>query len=131
MDRSALFVLRDNKIFGNLLNHLQGAPLNGSLEVEIREHKPSRSKQQNAYFHALRDLLANELGFEKEDLKQILKLRFLEKKQAIFDGEEVFYVPDTSQLTVKEFSEFIVKTQALCTYYDVRYPSPFYYGVKI
>ena len=122
-----IFVLNSQRVFQNFLSHINGLPLNGTWQVEIKDKKSSRSSRQNAYFHYLRDLLAKEIGYEKEELKHVLKARFLEKRKAVFNGDDVEYVPDTSSLNVKEFSNLIEKTQALCMHFEIQYPSEEYF----
>ncbi len=67
--------------------------------------KEPRSLQQNAWFHSvLLDAFVEATGdYDRDYLKYTLKEKFLK----VWLGVDKYWIKDTSQLTVKEFNEFL------------------------
>lgn len=77
------------------------------VEVIIRKPKTKRSDlQNNFYWGVVIELLSKELGYDQEELHEILKYKFLKKNSAL-NGME--YVKSTAKLTTGEFEEYLDK----------------------
>ena len=79
-------------------------------EVSIREHKDSRSIQQNKRYWALITELGSFLGYDTEEMHQMMAYKYLSYKNELL-GDEVVVVPSTSKLRIKEFNEYYDKVE--------------------
>ena len=75
------------------------------VEVIIRKPKTSRSTLQNSYYWSVVvELLANELGYDKDELHEILKYKFLQS-----NAMGMPYIKSTTKLSTGEFEEYLSK----------------------
>lgn len=80
------------------------------VEIKIQKLRSKRSEQQNSYWWVLVTLLANELGYEKDEMHEVLKFKFLKREKVIEQtGEIMYYSISTTKLSVTEFIELIDK----------------------
>jgi hypothetical protein len=81
-------------------------PLNGQrVEVIIRKPKTSRSTLQNSYyFGVVVEILAKELGYDKDEIHEILKYKFLQS-----NAMGMPYVKSTTKLSTGEFEDYLEK----------------------
>lgn len=87
------------------------------VNIIIETYSPKRSLAQNSLFHIWNKILAEEVGIDVEEMKQLLKDKFL--REAIKDrhgnyvidenGELQFKTRDTSGLSKEEMSIFMDK----------------------
>jgi len=72
---------------------------NKKIILTVSIPKKQRSNQQNRYFHGvILPILSNHLGYFKDEMKVILKYKFLMTESKV--------VKSTSNLTTKEFEDF-------------------------
>jgi len=82
-------------------------PIGKRLEVVIRP-KQSRSNKQNRYFHGCCEILGDALGYTKDEIKSIVKMKFLKREKVNESTGEVFeYLLETHKLTKEEFAELM------------------------
>ena len=95
-------VVFDNRTaFDGYLTTLSGQ----RVEVIIRKPKTSRSTLQNSYYWSVVvELLANELGYDKDELHEILKYKFLQS-----NAMGMPYIKSTTKLSTGEFEEYLSK----------------------
>ena len=75
------------------------------VEVIIRKPKTKRSDVQNNYYWGVViELLSKELGYDQDEMHEILKYKFLKTKNG-----EMEYVKSTTKLTTGEFEEYLDK----------------------
>lgn len=75
------------------------------VEVIIRKPKTKRSDLQNNYYWSVVvELLANELGYDKDELHEILKYKFLQS-----NAMGMPYIKSTTKLSTGEFEEYLSK----------------------
>ena len=72
----------------------------------LNENKDYRTNSQNKLWWRYMQILSTDLGFTKEEMHDLCKLKFL-KRERIEDGIKVEYLKSTAQLTKKEFRELI------------------------
>ena len=78
-----------------------------TLQVRIK-NKTTRSIQQNRWLWACNTILADHTGFTKEEIHEIIKLKFLKKEKVNEKTGEVFeYLGSSATLTKTEFGEFM------------------------
>jgi hypothetical protein len=86
----------------------------GAIRIEIMEHRPRRTDRQNRYYwpcfvQPLADFLREQGDLtEDEEAHELIKAKFLRKtivnKKT---GEVMEYVGSTTDLTTKEFNEYL------------------------
>lgn len=81
-------------------------PLNGQrVEVIIRKPKTKRSDLQNNYYWGVvLELLSKELGYDQDELHEILKYKFLQS-----NAMGMPYVKSTTKLSTGEFEDYLSK----------------------
>ena len=107
-------MIQSKKISGSENESLQ--QLFGSLDptkfydVSIREHKDSRSIQQNKRYWALITEISSYLGYTTDEIHSMLAYKYLSYKEDML-GDEVVIVPSTTKLKIKEFNEYYDKVE--------------------
>ena len=93
-----------SKLIAKELGHFKGK----RVEIKISKLGASRTTQQNRYLHVIIKILADYLGYDKDEMKEMIKYKFLLKTKVIEEtGEELEYVGKTSKLNKEEFSELV------------------------
>ncbi|MBU0959480.1 MAG: hypothetical protein KKB31_06045 [Nanoarchaeota archaeon] len=95
--------------------------LNGcEIELTIDKRKKDRSNQQNRYYHAVVvKMIAEDLGYTKDEAHIALKMLFLLK-----DGK-VPTVRSTTDLTTVEFEEYLRKIKRWASMFlNIYIPDP-------
>ena len=72
----------------------------------LNENKDYRTNSQNKLWWRYMQILSTDLGFTKEEMHDLCKLKFL-KRERIEDGIKVEYLKSTAQLTKKEFTKLV------------------------
>ncbi len=72
----------------------------------IHKENSIRTNLQNRYLHAIFNLLSQELGYTKDEVKQIFKRKFLSYKKEV-KGKITTFVKGTHELDTKEMTDFI------------------------
>jgi len=72
----------------------------------ILENKDYRTNSQNKLWWRYMDILSADLGYSKDEMHDICKLKFL-KRERFEDGIKVEYLKSTAQLTKKEFKKLV------------------------
>jgi len=108
VDEEGRLKIADRKGFDSYLLNFCGQP----VTVDIKKKKAKRSNQQNAFFHSWITLLAEHTGYTKEEMKEIVKFKFL-KVEEIHDqtGETFIYTKSTAKLNKGEFSDLCTEVQ--------------------
>ena len=79
--------------------------LSKQWDIEVKEFKSNRSVAQNKRYWRLINELGSYLGYEPEEMHQMMKYKYLSYKQEML-GDEMVVIPSTSELTIKEFIEY-------------------------
>ena len=75
------------------------------LEVVVRPLS-TRSERQNKYFHACVDIMAKTWGYTKDEMKSIIKCKFLSREKVHEEtGEILPYIEETHKLSKEDFFE--------------------------
>ena len=78
------------------------------VEITIEKFKTTRTIQQNRYLHLIIGMMAKELGYDAEELKEIIKFKFLKEEVVDENSGEVYpYIKSTAKLTKDEFSDLV------------------------
>lgn len=99
-------IWKDKEGLKKLINDLPA----GSYHFKISKYKTNRTIEQNAYYWKLLQIIADEIGYEKDEMHEIFKYKFLRRvKEDIKTGELFEYIKSTKKLKVPEFTEYIEK----------------------
>ena len=72
----------------------------------LKENKDYRTNSQNKLWWKYMQIMGAELGYSKDEMHDICKLKFL-KRERVEDGIKVEYLKSTAQLTKKEFKGLV------------------------
>lgn len=98
------------------------ATFKGTFEVVLRKTRSPRTCQQNkAYWGIIVKMLAEELGYEKDDIHYALREKFLSIKE---EGE--LHIPrSTTDLSISEFNTFMADVrQWAAEFLNISIPEP-------
>ena len=99
------------------------------FEVLVRIYKPRRSLEQNRYYWGVViDYMSRELGYTANECHEILKSELLPKKSVEFKGSVRSVTASTSDLTTKEFGEYIDQCAVILASMEIALPAPLYKG---
>ena len=86
------------------LKHFEGK----RVEITIQKLKSTRSIQQNRLYWLYVTMIANELGYDKEEMHEIIKYKFLlTEKVHEATGEVMPHIKSTAKLSISEFMDLI------------------------
>ena len=94
----------------NVRRQIGELDLTKAWEIEVKPFAFNRSTQQNKKYWKLTSELGNFLGYNPEEMHELLKYKFLSYKTEML-GEEIPVIPSTSKLTIKEFVEYLSKVE--------------------
>jgi len=78
------------------------------IELSIGKVRSKRSNQQNALYWMYCTIIANDLGYSKDEMAEIIKYKFLKKtKVDEKTGQEFEYIGSTTALSKSEFADFV------------------------
>jgi hypothetical protein len=79
-----------------------------AVHITVDKHSGKRSHRQNALWWVYVTILASEIGYNKNEMHEILKMKFLKKEKVDEKTGEVFeYLGSTTSLNKTEFGEMI------------------------
>lgn len=101
-------------------------PEGAHVRIRVDVERPSRSSQQNRFWHGIVvKAFAEHCGEEFDDMKDILALHLLPKEVTDMTTGEVIKVPGhTSDLNTKEFNDLIERAQRLGAEMGIDIPNP-------
>lgn len=95
------------------------------VEIIVQKKRMVRSIQQNRLWWLYVSILSDSLGYEKEEIHDILKFKFLKRERIIEKtGEVIEYLESTTRLTRSEFSEVIEQLIRWAATMDIILPMP-------
>lgn len=104
----------DESDWKKLQSQLKFIPDNTKLTViiseynEAKERENQRTAAQNRYYHKVLDIICEHTGDTHMDMHEQLKVRFLAKPY-ILEDKEYMIVKSTTELTTKNFAEYLDK----------------------
>lgn len=72
-----------------------------NIKVECKRWREKRNNNQNNYFHLIVQILADELWYDKDEMKEILKFKFIR-----VEAKHWIYTRKTSELNTEEMAKF-------------------------
>jgi hypothetical protein len=104
-----LFVIRDASILARCVQFVSTIIVNAKkpLCVYIGPEQKLRTRAQNDLLWAIYTEIADATGFDKDDLHEYFKKRFLGAEVADVWGTKVERVRSSTQLSTVDFSDFV------------------------
>lgn len=129
-----ILILRpDNNNLQKAMNFLSQIDSSKVYTVTIEQKEPSKTRQQEKYFHMLLQIISEFNGDDVTDLKRDITWRCGIRE--IFEdpetGEIIEYPKYTSGLKISEYAKLIEAAQIVCMSLDLSYPDPRDLGLKI
>ena len=87
-------------------------PVDEVMELSLRPYKPTRSQIQNARYWAIVTKISEHTGHDKDELHEMLKMRFLGTQTSELEGETITHQRSSARLKVKEFAEYMERCEA-------------------
>jgi len=84
--------------------------LSKAWEIEVKPFAFNRSIEQNKRYWKLIGELGSFLGYDEGEMHELMKYKFLSYKQEML-GDEMVVIPSSSNLTIKEFVDFLSKVE--------------------
>lgn len=95
--------------------------LGEDFEIAVREVPRQRTSKQNRFFHGpLLRAFSEHTGYRPEEIKAELCLRFIPREVHRLDGSVMTVPGHTSELTVKEFKDFLEQCIQLAAEMDIQ-----------
>ena len=103
------------------------------VHITIDRHKPKRTLPQNAFWHMHVGIIAKDLGYDPDEMKAIIKCKFLKRQKVDERTGELFdYIAETRTLNKMEFMELIDKTMRWASEtFGIVLPDPEPYGMDV
>lgn len=92
----------------NDVKHFEGK----RIHITIEKLKSKRSTQQNKFYWVLVTILASEIGYDKLEMHDLIKFKFLRTEKVFEKTGEIFeYLKSTTELNKTDFADFIGNLQ--------------------
>ena len=99
---NGLLKLRNRKQLSEELKQFEGK----DVEITFERKRSKRSDNQNRYWWACMTILANDMGYRKDEMHEICKFMFLKAEKVNEATGEVFeYLRSSTELNKMEFAD--------------------------
>ena len=105
----------------SLIQKLKQLDFTKMWKIEIKEGKHNRSVDQNKYLWHIYRILGDHLGYDPEELHELLTYRYLREEKEI-RSEKVIVIARTSTLNTKEFNEYVEQVKFFANQYGCKLP---------
>tara|TARA_R100000278_G_scaffold102356_1_gene78844 strand:+ start:7653 stop:8036 length:384 start_codon:yes stop_codon:yes gene_type:complete len=96
-------ILENEEKFNKSLQYFEGK----NIVLKIREVEMQRTIEQNSLYWVWIDILSSELGYQKNEMNQLIKYKFLKKDVVNEKGQKEVRLMSTTTLSKKEFSQLM------------------------
>jgi hypothetical protein len=124
MKNAPTYIIQDSIRLENCINFLRGLNLEKAWEINIKPYAKKRSEAQNRTYWAFLNVMAEHTGHDKDDLHEIFKAEFLGMKTVKAMGKIAILPRGTSELTTKEFADYLRKIEDVAVNMGIRLPYP-------
>lgn len=94
------------------------------MEVIIQEYQPEKSNEQRNFWHLLLGLIADETGYTKEEVKELVKKAHLGTKVIEIGGIEKEVTESSESLAKTSYADLIDYTYRLAAEAEIVLPAP-------
>lgn len=121
------FILRNDQILNNAVDALYALELDEDKpqEMVIKDHKKIRSLEANALYWSWLRIIMKETGDSTKALHAFYGDEFLPKEEVMVFGKKVLEIKSTTDLKVKEFTEYLKQVEAhAASFLGINLPHP-------
>lgn len=121
------FILRNEDVLNNAVDYLYALELDEDKPVElvIKDHKKIRSLEANALYWSWLRIIGKETGDSTKALHAFYGDEFLPKEEVVIFGKKVLEIKSTTDLKVKEFTEYLKQVEAhAASFLEINLPHP-------
>lgn len=101
-----------------ILEYLEKFKENELFTVVIKPYKAQRSNPQNRYMHYAFNLVADHYGYEMEDVKELMKDKFLGYEEVEIAGQIIKKLKSTTDLNTEQQEIFMDKVRRFWLEFD-------------
>ena len=83
----------------------------GKVEMLLYAWKAKRTDKQNRYYWAFLRMIGEETGYTEDELHELFKQKFLDKRKIQVLGQEIEMYPSTTKLSRKEMADYITQIE--------------------
>lgn len=113
--------IRNRTDFDHMIKRFDGK----DIEIVVQKKRNVRSLQQNKLWWLYVTILSDELGYEKDEMHDILKFKFLKRERVVEKtGEIIPYLESTTRLTRTEFADVVDAVIRWAAEMNIVLPSP-------
>lgn len=105
----------------SLISKLKQLDFNKMWKIEIKEGKHNRSVDQNKYLWHLYRILGDYLGYDPEELHELLTYRYLREEKTV-KNEKIIVIARTSTLNTQEFNDYVKQVKFFASEYGCKLP---------
>lgn len=109
-----IYIIRDKKIRKRAVEAVAHIDNKELMCVEIKPYKEKRTALQNAYYWSIMKMIGDHIGHEDTEVHAFFKNKFLYKEPVRVLGEYIKTETTTTNLSKKEFSEYMEKITTFC-----------------
>ena len=109
------FRIVNSKVAHNAAEFVKSLPLEPVMEVTIKPWKKKRSVQQNKLYWMWMGIISEEVGHSSEEMHELFASKLLPLESKEVCGEVVNIRKSTTKLSVKEFTEYLLKVEAFAS----------------
>jgi len=102
-----MVIIRDEQGRKHAIARLSAMNLDRPMELTIKPYRKSRSASQNALCWQWIAIIADELGYTKDEMHEVMAEKFLEPVIVEALGERIERRKSTTKLKVAEFTEYL------------------------
>ena len=103
--------------------YLKALNCDEAVEVVVKPYKRNRNNDQNALYWKWITIIGNDLGYDKDEMHELLAYKFLGLEQKEIDGRKFEQIRSTTKLSVGGMSEYMERVQRWAAEMGVRLPS--------
>lgn len=119
-----------NKVIETVLKDIGNLHPEKEWEVTIKPYKKSRTNNQNALYWKWLTIISEHTGYTQDELHEGMKRNFIgEDIGSDIFGNTYIRAKSTTNLTTKEFTEYMDKVNIFAANEGLVLPSPDYYGL--
>ena len=119
--RGGVLFIRNRKDFENGVKRFEGK----EVDIVVQKKRMVRSIQQNRLWWLYVTIIAESLGYEKDEMHDVLKFKFLKRERVIEKtGEIIPYLESTTRLSRSEFSEVVESVIRWAAEMNIILPEP-------
>lgn len=132
---SRVYLIKSETDLNRLYDDIEKALVDGEIEVEWSEYVPKRSIAQNRLLWTFYTHIGDKIGCTSNQMHLYYRNEFLSPKLVTIIDKTFYELPSTTELSMKEFADYLLNIEAHAAEHGYSLPAPPYrdlalYGEK-